>query len=159
MVYIAAIQRLIQIRIGFDYTREMLAHNKVLKERVDKENSDFLQTASQLRLYSTDRIFNTYRELATYARFAYAPQGEPRLIENSKWAFDTKITLLARMMQEDLGYRKYNIEFDMVVCTECGCEHDFISKCPICKMTYDELQEKAKIILEQMREIQNEEGE
>ena len=29
-VYIAALQRLIQIRYGFDYTREMLAHNKVL---------------------------------------------------------------------------------------------------------------------------------
>ena len=96
--------------------------------------------------------------MATYACFAYASQDGPKLIENSKWAFDMQITVLARLMQEDLGYRKYNDGIDVVICPKCGCEHDVISKCPTCNMTYNELQEEAKKILEQMREIQNEEG-
>ena len=110
---------------------------------------EFVEISPQLRLYSTDKIFNKYQELAKYTCFAYAHQNGPRLIENSKWAYDMQITLLARLMQEDLGYRKYNADHDVIVCPECGCEHDIISKCPNCGLTFANLQKKAEEILAQ----------
>lgn len=146
-VYIAAIGRLLQIRRGFDYTREMVNHNKQILANIEKENMEFSKIAPQLRLYSTDKIFNKYLVLAKYASFAYAPQTGPRLIVNSKWAYDMQITLLARLMQEDLGYRKYNTDYDVINCPECGCRHDMISKCPQCGLTFDDLQKKIEEIL------------
>lgn len=148
-VYIAAIGRLLQIRRGFDYTREMIMHNNQIQANIEKENMEFVEISPQLRLYSTDKIFNKYQELAKYTCFAYAHQNGPRLIENSKWAYDMQITLLARLMQEDLGYRKYNADHDVIVCPECGCEHDIISKCPNCGLTFANLQKKAEEILAQ----------
>ena len=146
-VYIAAIGRLLQIRRGFDYTREMVNHNKQILANIEKENMEFSKIAPQLRLYSTDKIFNKYLVLAKYASFAYAPQTGPRLIVNNKWAYDMQITLLARLMQEDLGYRKYNTDYDVINCPECGCRHDMISKCPQCGLTFDDLQKKIEEIL------------
>lgn len=154
-VYIAAIGRLLQIRRGFDYTREMVINNDHLRDIIEKDSLSFAEFSPQLRLYSTDRIFNKYHDLAANARFAYAPQNGPRLIENSKWAYDMQITLLARLMQEDLGYRKYNSEHDIIICPDCGCEHDIVAKCPRCGMTFDALQIKAQELLNQMQEIQN----
>lgn len=148
-VYVAAIGRLLQIRRGFDSTREAVKRSNKIRDNIDKENLAFAEISPQLRLYASDKIFNKYQELASYSRFAYAPVEGPRLIENSKWAYDMQITILARMMQEDLGYRKYNFEYDMIICPECGYEHDIISKCPNCGMTYRELQEKAQEIMKQ----------
>lgn len=148
-VYVAAIGRLLQIRRGFDCNREEAIRSNKIRDNIDKENIAFAEISPQLRLYASDKIFNKYQELASYSHFAYAPAEGPRLIENSKWAYDIQVTILARMMQEDLGYRKYNIEHDMIICPECGCEHDIISKCPNCGVTYKELQEKAQEIIKQ----------
>lgn len=115
----------------------MVIRSNQLRDNIEKENVAFAEISPQLRLYSTDKIFNKYHELASYARFSYAPQNEPRLIENGKWAYDMQITLLARLMQENLGYRKYNFEHDMIVCPEYGREHDIVSKCPQCGMIYN----------------------
>lgn len=156
--YIAAIGRLLQIRRGFDYTREMVIHSNQFRDNIEKENMAYAEISPQLRLYSNDKIFNKYHELAAYARFSYAHQNRPRLVENSKWAYDMQITMLARLMQEDLGYRKYNYEHDMVVCPECNCEHDMVSKCPRCGMTYNQLQIKVQEILNQIQEMQNDEN-
>lgn len=128
-----------------------------LRDYNEKVNITFAEISPQLRLYSSDKIFNKYYELATYARFSYAPKNGPRLFENSKWAYDMQITLLARLMQEDLGYRKYNIQHDMIICPECNCEHDIVSKCPRCGMTYSQLQIRAQEVLNQMQEMQNNE--
>lgn len=68
-----------------------------------------------------------------------------------------QITLLARLMQEDLGYRKYNFEHDMIVCPECGCEHDVVSKCPQCGLAYSQFEIKAQEILNQMQGFQHNE--
>lgn len=158
-VYIAAIGRLLQIRRGFDYTREMVIRSKKIQDNIDSENTAYAEVAPQLRLYSTDKIFNKYYELAAYARFAYAPQDGPRLIRNSIWAYDLQVTLLSRLMQEDLGYRKYNSEHDMIVCPECTCEHDIISKCPNCGLTYNDLQQKMQELLSSMQELGDENSE
>ena len=61
-VYIAAIGRLLQIRRGFDYTREMIMHNNQIQANIEKENMEFVEISPQLRLYSTDKIFNKYQE-------------------------------------------------------------------------------------------------
>ena len=151
-VYIAAIGRLLQIRNGFEYTREMVINSKQFKENIARDNIAFTEISPQLRLYSTDKIYNKYRKLAyAYRLYAYAPQNGPRLLENSKWAYDMQITILARMMQEDLGYRKYNSDIDMIICPDCRTEHDMVSKCPNCGMSYGELQKKAQQVFEQMQ--------
>ena len=155
-VYIAAIERLLQIERGFSYTREMVDYSEKIQEKIDSDNMAFAKISPQLRLYSTDKIFNKYTTLAYYTRFAYASQNGPRLMEEDKWAFDIQITLLSRLMQEDLGYRKYNPDLDTSVCPECGCEHDIISKCPQCKMSYNDLVKKSQEILKQMKEMGDE---
>ena len=138
-VYIAAIGRLLQIRRGFDVTHENVILNDELKEEIHKCNVEYVEIASQLRLYASDLIFTEYYRLTTYSRFAYAPQTGPRLLENSKLAYDTQIVILARLMKEDLGYRKLTSEYQPFICPKCKKEHDLFSKCPSCGMTFSEL--------------------
>lgn len=149
-VYIAAIGRLLQIRRGFDFTREKAFLNDELKEEMHKCNVEYMEIASQLRLYASDLIFTEYYRLAMYSRFAYAPQNGPRLIETSKWAYDTEIVILARLMQEDLGYRKLTSEYQPFICPKCNKEHDIYSKCPSCGMTYSELK---KVLQESLNQV------
>ncbi len=148
-VYVAAIGRLLQIRRGFDCTSEEVIRSNKIRDNIEKENIAFAEISPQLRLYASDKIFNIYQELARYSRFAYAPIEGRRLFEESKGAYDMQVTILARMMQEDLGYRKYNNEHDMIICPVCRCEHDIISVCPKCGMTYKELQVKVQEIIKQ----------
>ncbi|MBE6702667.1 MAG: hypothetical protein E7585_04555 [Ruminococcaceae bacterium] len=148
-IYIAALDRLLHIRRGFDYTREMARLHKNLQEEIEKSNAAFCEIAPQLRLYSTDKIFNEYQRLAMFSIYAYAPANGPRLIENGKWAYSAQITLLARQMQEDLGYRKYNKACDRVRCPTCGAEHDMIAKCPDCGLSYEEMLHKIEELIKQ----------
>lgn len=152
-VYIAALERLLQIRRGFDYTWEDVVHDKMLKEEIDKGNSAFIEISPQLRLYSTDSIFDKWHWLAReYREFAYAHLEGRRLFEESKWAFDFQITMLARQMQDDLGYREFNKSYNVIKCPKCKREHDLISKCPKCGMTLEKLQEMSEeVIREQIK--------
>ena len=143
-VYIAAIGRLLQIRRGFDYTHEMFVNSVTINESIKKSNDEFAEISPQLRLYAPRSVFNEYYELAKFSRFAYAPSNGPRLIENSKTAFEIRITILAQLMQEDLGYRKLNSEYEPFNCPKCKKEHDLFSKCPSCGMTFDELKIKLR---------------
>lgn len=152
-VYIAAIDRLLYIRRGFDYTREDL--NKELKEQVQKSNAAFFEIAAQLRLYANDKIFNEYDRLAQFAVYAYAPERRPRLTEESKRIYSIWITWLARQMQEDLGYRKYNKDCERITCPVCGVEHDMISQCPNCGLTYEEMLQKLQECVRQLSEADN----
>ena len=158
-IYIAAIGRLLQIRRGFDYTREMTMFNKVMQDEIGKNNAAYFEISPRLRLYATDKIFNRYQQLALFSRYAYVSQNEPRLIENSKWAFDMQITMLARQMQDDLGYRKYANGHDTITCPDCGIEHDIVSKCPNCNMSFEELRRRSQEILKQAQEIQEDNEE
>ena len=87
-----------------------------------------------------------------FSIYAYAHENEPRLFEDSKQAYNMQITLLARQMQDDLGYRKYNNSCDTIMCPECGIEHDIILKCPNCGMSYEELLKKTEKIINQSLE-------
>lgn len=42
-VYIGALDHLLQIRRGFDYTSENIKSNKQLKEMIDKQNQAFIE--------------------------------------------------------------------------------------------------------------------
>lgn len=148
-VYIAAIDRLLQIRRGFDITREDIIHSKDLQDEVDKNNNAYAEIAPKLRLYALDKIFNQFMNLSRFSRYAYAPTNGSRLIENSKRAFEANIVILSRLMQEDLGIRKMNSGHDTIICPECSKEHDIVSKCPNCGMTFEQYQLKIHEVLEQ----------
>ena len=151
-VYIAAIGRLLEIRRGFEFTREQVIRDDEIMDNIKKKNAAFAEISPQLRLYAPNFIFNEYNKLATYSRFAYAPRNGKRLIENSKWAFDTSIIILAQLMQEDLGYRKLTSEYVPIICPKCHTEHDIYSVCPSCKMKYGELQLELQELLAQVSE-------
>lgn len=153
-VYTLAIERLLEIKVGFDYSRSDLLRNSKKIKQIDESNDRYLKTASLIRIYSTDEIFNRYYELAKFSEFAYS-DGR-RLIKNSKEFYDYNVTVLARLMQDDLGYRKINDVKEMITCPQCGNEHDIYSKCPKCKMSYGDLLKKMDDIYKQMKEINTE---
>lgn len=45
-IYISAIDRLLQIRRGFDYTRKDIINNKELQEEIKENNQNFFQIAA-----------------------------------------------------------------------------------------------------------------
>ena len=51
------------------------------------------------------------------------------------------MTLLARLMQKDLGFREYVEEPEMITCPNCGCEHDPYKTCK-CGLTWKQTMEK-----------------
>lgn len=153
-VYIAALDRLLQIRRGFDYTSDDYMKWEKVRERLDTENSTFITISPKLRLYASDRIFREYQKLALWSKYSFAPLNGPRLFENSKWAFDAQITLLAHLMQAELGYRKEGDEQDTVQCPDCGAVHDIVLRCPNCGMTYEQLRVKADEVFRQLQEQQ-----
>ena len=140
-VYLVALGRLLFIRSGFDYIGHPLSMPNRVKEEIQKEQAEYRSIAPKLRLYATDRIFNMFYSLALWGRYSYADSSRPRLIENSKWAYDAQITLLSRCMKDDLGYRKFDKNVDIIQCPECSREHDFFSACK-CGMTFEKLQIK-----------------
>ena len=153
-VYIAALDRLLQIRRGFDYTSDDYMKWEKVRERLDTENSTFITISPKLRLYASDRIFREYQKIALWSKYSFAPLNGPRLFENSKWAFDAQITLLAHLMQAELGYRKEGDEQDTVQCPDCGTVHDIVLRCPNCGMTYEQLRVKADEVFRQLQEQQ-----
>lgn len=141
-VYIAALNRLIQIKQGFDFSAEDLSHNRILKEVLDKHNQEFATLSPKLRLYAPDHIFKMYHDLSLYAHYAYTSSSSCKLPALYKNAFDSSITVLAHFMQEDIGYRKYNNSPDTILCPKCQISHDIVKCCPKCGMTYDEFIQK-----------------
>lgn len=138
-VYAATLERLLLIRNLFDYTCDgyQSAPDELLDD-VARSNQEFMKIRALLRLYATDSIFREYSELSMCSRFALAPSSGPRLMENGKWAFETRVNLLAQHMQEDLGIRRYQVLHDEVACPECHTVHDINKPCPNCGMSYEE---------------------
>ena len=76
-------------------------------------------------------------------------------MENGKEAYSLYTTVLARLMQEDLGFREYVGNPETVVCPNCGREHDAYKKCE-CGMTMNQTMER---IGEGLREAFEEENQ
>ena len=154
-VYIAVLDRLLQVRRGFDYSKEFVERNDEYKKWLDEQNQKYMEISPKLRLYASDTIFRLCKHFILYARFTYTPITGPKLSEKSKELYDIGISLVARFMQEDLGYRKYSKLNDEIKCPQCGRNHDLMGRCPGCKMSYDEL---LKMLYEDM-ENQKEDNE
>lgn len=149
--YINAIRKLLFIRRGFDITLDMMATNKNLYEELNDESKTFVTTDPTIRLYASDAIYRQFYKLNSYKIYAYTNSW--RLFEEAKAAFDIKVNILSRLMQKDLGYRKYDEEPDNIECPNCGKEHDAFVTCN-CGLTYEQLQSKLD---EMLKQVQNQE--
>ena len=142
-VYIEALKKLAEIRIGFEYTRaDMIPEH--LKHRIAEINENAPDFSAKLRLYSSDDIYNVYWNLAQWSRFSYAEsENSWRLGSESKGFFSANTTFLARLMQNDLGYRDLILNPEKIKCPKCKKEHDVYKTCK-CGMTWsktiDEIQ-------------------
>lgn len=134
-VYIAAIERLLEIKVGFNYTRSDIILGN-MKDRIDQSNNEYFNIASRIRIYATDEIYDMYCNLAQYSKYSYS-DGR-KLIESSKRYYDFSLTILSRIMQDDLGYRELNSVKEMISCPDCGTEHDAYAKCPKCNLSYSD---------------------
>lgn len=153
--YINALRKLLFIRKGFDITREMMVKNKDLYEQVNEESKTFVTTDPTIKLYASDAIYRQFYKLNSYKIYAYTNSW--RLFEDAKAAFDIKVNILSRLMQRDLGYRKYDEEPDNIKCPNCGKEHDAFVTCH-CGLTYEQLQSKLDETLKKAQEqMQNQE--
>ena len=56
-VYIAVLDRLLQVRRGFDYSKEFVERNDEYKKWLDEQNQKYMEISPKLRLYASDTIF------------------------------------------------------------------------------------------------------
>ena len=134
-VYIAAIERLLDFKIIFGGESE----NLKMMEWMNKRDEEFKKIAPKLRIYSSDKIFEDYFKLAS---FFYGMNIKFKLTEDSIRAYDIKITILAKKMQEDLGYREYDSDVITISCPKCKKKHDIFKKCPKCGIDYKQTMEE-----------------
>lgn len=140
--YIRALDKLLFIKRGLSITKEDLRNSTDLFDQISEESSDLKYADSFFRLYASDKVFNFYFSLLQkYKPYSYVSESSWRLSEDSKVNFDAGISILSRLMQEDLGYRSYDDEKTMIKCPKCGKEHDFVNTCK-CGLTFPQLQEE-----------------
>lgn len=156
--YLQALRKLLFIRKGFDITRELLDRNETLKKEYDNEIDSFRMIDPTIRLYASDKIFQQYNNLTSYKIYAYCTENSWRLSEEAKKAFDIKINILSRLMQQDLEYREYDSEPNIIKCPQCGREHDAFVTC-YCGLTYEGLQNYLDKILKLPQEQKRKEDE
>ena len=70
-VYIAVLDRLLQVRRGFDYSKEFVERNDEYKKWLDEQNQKYMEISPKLRLYASDTIFRLCKHFILYARFTY----------------------------------------------------------------------------------------
>lgn len=142
-VYIQALKRLSEIRTGFDYT----AYDdipKTLENSINNLNENAAEFSAMLRLYSSDEIYNLYWDLVQWNRFAYVRNSNSwRLFEKSKEIFSINTTYLARLMQDDLGYRDYVANPEKIECPQCHRKHDVYKTCK-CGLTWNQTMEETR---------------
>ena len=108
--YLEVLQWLAEIRHGFDVTRSPMGRlDSAIQKRIEKLNDNMPLLSARLRLYSSDEIYNLYWQLAHYAIFAYSPSNGPHIAGSAKDLFSHSITVLARMMQDDLGLDRKSV--------------------------------------------------
>lgn len=146
-VYTEAIQRLLEIREGFDFDGEYLINHPDKVVEINESNKRFKKISPLIRLYSTDEIFSIYYNLGRYSEYSYS--NDKRLIENSKKDYEIKINILSKLMQNDLGYRELNQDSCNIKCPKCKKEHDMYERCPKCGMDCNQF---IKNVMEQIQQ-------
>lgn len=134
-VYIGAINWLLLIRRGFDFTQDQLRDNKDLKEKYSYETKQFMEISAKLRLYSTDRIYTLFSHLNKYQDYSYSNGW--RLSEEYKAKFIDKVNILSDLMKADLNFRQYDNTTKTIICPVCSKEHDYIKTCD-CGLTFEQ---------------------
>lgn len=122
-------------------------------------NENAPELSAKMKLYASDEVFNLYYQLSQFGKYAFTQSiGQSRLTEDGKGIFSMYTTILARMMQEDMGYREYIGNPETVICPNCGREHDAYKTCK-CGMTVpktlEKLGEGLRLVWEENQKSQN----
>lgn len=129
-VYIEALKKLSELRAGFNITYDFPYTNDRINKKIDDLNQNASELSAKIRLYASDDVFSVYWQLAHWNKYTYTRRsGQWRLSQEGKEQFSIYMTLLARLMQKDLGFREYVEEPEMITCPNCGCEHDPYKTC------------------------------
>ena len=135
-VYLDVLSQLAEIKFGFNEVISPLSSDTDNLKRVKQMNEGAAALSARMRLYSSDEVYNLYWQLAQWSIFAYTrPTGAWRLGEDGKRNFSIYTTVLARLMQAELGFRELISDPEKVVCPNCGVEHDAYKTCQ-CGWTY-----------------------
>lgn len=158
-IYIEALKKLSELRAGFDVTYDFPYTNQELNKKIDELNRNASEVSAKIRLYASDDVFSVYWQLAHWSKYAYThSSGQWRLSQESKEQFSIYTTLLARLMQKDLGFREYVEDPEIITCPKCGQKHDAYQKCK-CGLTWKETMTKIGEAMRQSWEENQEEKE
>lgn len=136
--YIEALKKLAIVRAAFDITYENVCIDSQIREMIENMNRDAPLMSAKIRLYSTDEIYHLFWRLSKWTIFSFPRNYEQqRLMENGKEMFSLYTTILARLMQNDLGYRDFVKKPDLIKCPKCGKEHDAYKTCE-CGLSWSE---------------------
>lgn len=148
--YIEALKKFAIVRAAFDITNEQLRIDSDIRNLIKEVNNAAPTTSAKMRLYSSDEIYSLFWKLSKWTRFAFPCNYEQQhLMENGKDVFSKYTTVLARLMQNDLGYRDFIEKPDLIRCPKCGKEHDTYKACE-CGLSWSETFDmiSKKILLE-----------
>ena len=135
-VYLEALKKLSLIRLGFDIANDSSNENDKIMKMINEINDNSMELSAKVRLFSSDDIYNLYSDLSKWNRYAFINNGaQQKLTEKSREYYSVYVTILARLMQDDLGYRDYIANPEMIICPKCGDEHDAFKRCK-CGMTW-----------------------
>ena len=136
--YLLGLERLSLIRTGFDITIDFPYKDEQVNDLIQQLNHTAIAFSAKMRLYASDDIYYVYQMLSDWQRFSFTKSsGSWRLFQDGKEIFSVYVTFLARIMQEDLGYREYVKNPEMIICPDCGKEHDPYRQCS-CGLTWRE---------------------
>lgn len=156
-IYIEALKKLVALRTGFDMTYDFPYDNKQINKMIEDINNDAFDLSAKIRLYASDEVFDVYSQLASWRRYAFTRSGQWRISSVDKERYAIYLTLLARLMQKDLGFREYIEEPEMVTCPKCSKKHNAYKTCK-CGMTWKETMIKIGETMRQSWEESQEDG-
>ena len=137
-VYIQALKMLAEIRIGLDHTVKGPNMPASVRQRIQEVNRNATDLSAKMRLYASDDVYDLYWHLSRWSVFAYSNHNSSgTLVERCKNYYSTYTTMLARLMQADLGYRDYVSNPEMIKCPKCHRQHDAYQTCR-CGMTWNQ---------------------
>ena len=147
-IYIEALKKLAALRSGFDITYDFPYNNEQINNMIKDINQNAQELSAKIRLFASDEVFDVYSQLASGRRYAFTHNEGPKISSFDKKRLEIYVTLLARLMQKDLGFREYLEEPEMIKCPDCGFFHDAYTTCK-CGMTWKETMVK---VGEEMRQ-------
>lgn len=120
--------------------------NNLTDDEKKENDKKYIEIAPLIRLYATDDIYDMYRELQISIGNARRIQKNGMVINHE--FYNRSITLLSRLMQVDIKIRSTNKGVhSAITCPKCNRQHDLLTPCPKCKMTYIQLIDMSKKLI------------